>query len=161
MSVKNFTNYNFSNKHGFSGNLAADPTFDETRDGEEYAKMTVYCSKQDNSDDDNKSKRRRGKSDTNKMLNLTVDVRFYDEELLDLVEGELKKGYLVNFKYDNITFSLAEDEETGELKVKAFATANDFIVRHKPEDKEEKSSRRSRSNDDEARSENTRSRRKK
>lgn len=127
--VKHSADYGLSIEHGFSGNLATDPTFELTKEGQEYASIPVYWNRKTKADDKQKSNRRGKQSESDKKLNLIVKVRVYDEALLDDVE-KLNKGDLVNFWPSSVKVSFYIDEETGEVRHNASITANDFEVRY-------------------------------
>jgi len=144
MSLKHFTQYHFSNEHGVTGTLAADPTFDRTKAGNEYARFAIYCKAMDAND-----------------IPLIAYVQVFNEDLLDDVE-QLKKGYFVNFTYDDVTWNLGEDAKTNELRVNPTFVVNTLSVRHIPgEKKARQSNQKSETNGDNDRVRNTRSRRKK
>lgn len=161
MSVKDFHNYQFNAEHGFSGNLAADPTFAKTKAGQEYALMTVYCNRQLTADEQNNKNNHRKEADTAKRLALKAHVRVYAEDLLDLIEKDVKKGCLVNFWFDYVTFSSVIDEENDELYVKAFVTANRLEVRYSPEAKTQQPKRNRQISHEQSANQNKRIREKK
>ncbi len=159
MSLKYFTQYHFSNEYGVTGTLAADPTFDHTKAGDEYARLVVYCKAIDANDDHKKSHRSK-ESDTNDIP-LIAYVRVFNKELLDIVEY-LKQGYFVNFTYDDITWNLGKDAKTNKLRVNPRFVANTLSVRHIPgKKKARQSNRQSETNGDNDRVHNTQSCRKK
>ncbi|PIQ43263.1 MAG: hypothetical protein COV52_01980 [Gammaproteobacteria bacterium CG11_big_fil_rev_8_21_14_0_20_46_22] len=138
MSVKSKNvkraSYSFNPEYGFSGNLATEPEFNTTNDGQEYALLVVYCARMQKSDGNKKFKRREKRSSDDKKLDLIANVKVYDEELLEAVE-DLEKGMLINFMPDSLVFTFHVDEETGEVRHKAHVTANDIEVRHVPKAK--------------------------
>lgn len=150
MSLNNFTQYQFSHEHGITGTLAADPTFGETKEGNEYAKFVLYCKAADKANGGNqKSKCRGQRSDVNDLPLIAYGCVF-DEGLFSEVEN-LKKGYFVNFHYDSVTILLGENEETDGLRVKASFVANDLEVRHIPNKAKVKNLDRLVTNNDEKR----------
>lgn len=159
MSLKHLTQYHFSNEYGVTGTLAADPTFADTKKGDEYARFAIYCKAID-ANDDNKKNHHSKESDTNDIP-LIAYVRVFNEDLLIEVE-QLKKGYFVNFTYDDVTWNLGIDTKTNELRVNPTFVANTLSVRHIPgEKKARQSNQKSETNGDNDRVYNTRSRRKK
>ena len=159
MSLKHLTQYHFSNEYGVTGTLAADPTFADTKKGDEYARFAIYCKAID-ANDDNKKSHCSKDTDANDIP-LIAYVRVFNENLLDDVE-QLKKGYFVNFTYDDVTWNLGEDAKTNELRVNPTFVANTLSVRHIPgEKKARQSNQKSEANGDNDRVRNTRSRRKK
>lgn len=161
MSLTQLTHYPFSHEHGVTGTLAADPIFDTTKNGDEYARLVIYCKASDKAGNgENKTKRRRQSSDAD-YLPLIAYVSIFDEDLLSDVEN-LKTGYFVNFNYDTITFSLGVDDETNRVRANALLVACDFQIRHIPKKATANQLRRgSNSNDDQPRDKKTRHRRKK
>ena len=133
MNLNSLTQYKLSNEHGITGTLAKDPSFDRTKDGKEYAKCVIYCKAIDRSDVGNDQLSRPQSSDA-RELPLIAYVQVFDTALLDAVE-KLKKGYFVNFKYDNATISLGEDETTHQLRVHILFVANSLQVRYIPQQK--------------------------
>lgn len=160
MSLTQLTHYPFSNEHGVTGTLAADPIFNTAKNGDEYARFAIYCKASNKSGNgEKKTKRRRRLSDAD-HLPLIAYVSIFDKDLLSDVE-HLQKGYFVTFYYNTITFSLGVDEETHRVRTNALLVANAFKIRHIPEKATAKKSRRdSDSNDDEARDEKPRHHRK-
>jgi hypothetical protein len=133
MNFNSLTQYKLSNDHGITGTLAKDPAFDRTKDGKEYAKCIIYCKAIDRGDIGNDQLSRPQSSDA-RELPLIAYVQIFDTALLNAVEN-LKKGYFVNFKYDNATISLSEDETTRLLRVNILFVANSLQVRYVPQQK--------------------------
>lgn len=133
MNFDSLTQYKLSNEHGITGTLAKDPSFDRTKDGKEYAKCVIYCKAIDRSDVGN-DQLSRPQSSHARELPLIAYVQVFDATLLDAVE-KLKKGYFVNFKYDNATISLGEEETTQQLRVHILFVANSLQVRYMPQQK--------------------------
>ena len=125
MNSNQYTQYLFSNEHGVTGTLADNPKFAQTAEGEEYAKLAVYCKSMDRAN--------RPLPDT-RELPLIAYIRVFDPTLLSKVET-LKKGYFVNFKYDHVIFSVSENKDTHEIRINALLTATAFEIRHVPNDK--------------------------
>lgn len=130
MSVKNYTNYNFSCVHGITGTLAADPTFLKTKDGKPYVRLPVFCKAMDTKFDDSNVNDQKVVSDTDE-ISLVAYVKVFDLMLLKQVEN-IKQGYFVNFKFDRIVFGLGKDTEKNNMKATAFLVANAIEVKHIP-----------------------------
>ncbi len=130
MSMTTVSQFEFNNQYGITGNLACDPVFAQTKNGDAYAKLTIFCKAQVPEGDIADGGKGHSKPTQDGRFPLVAYIAVFDETLLDDVQT-LGIGDFVNFTYDKVTIVLGEDEETSELGVKASFVATALEVRHK------------------------------
>ena len=115
--MSNLTYFSFGIEQGFAGNLAKSPEFKKTKNGQVYARVTLFCI----TDAQAKESDSKGLSEPS----LVAYVRFYSEDLFSEIES-LNKGDFVRVQFNKLSFAKTIDEVNKVEESVVFVDAKNF-----------------------------------
>lgn len=115
--MSNLTYFSFALEQGFAGNLAKAPEFKKTKNGQAYARVTLFCTTD--------SQEKQSNPMNSGELSLIAYARFYNENLFSEIES-LNKGDFIRIQFSKLSFAKTIDKVSKLEESVVFVDARNF-----------------------------------